>query len=49
MMSQEDIQRDYFDEEEERERGYREGRKKIPIRIWGINSDKMKKYWVEYL
>lgn len=29
------------------ERG--EGRKKVPIRIWGINSEKTKKYWVEYL
>ena len=27
----------------------REGRKKIPIRLWGINSEKTKKYWVEYL
>lgn len=25
------------------------GRKKIPIRIWGINSEKTKKYWLEYL
>lgn len=24
-------------------------RKKVPIRIWGINSEKIKKYWVEYL
>lgn len=27
----------------------REGRKKVPIRIWGINSEKTKKYWIEYL
>lgn len=27
----------------------REGRKKIPIRLWGINSEKTKKYWVQYL
>ena len=24
-------------------------RKKVAIRIWGINSEKIKKFWVEYL
>lgn len=37
------------DSEEEMKEEIREGRKKIPIRIWGINSEKTKKYWLEYL
>lgn len=37
------------DSEEEVKVEGKEGRKKVPIRIWGINSEKTKKYWLEYL
>jgi len=40
---------DDSDEDIEMREEAREGRKKIPIRLWGINSEKTKKYWCEYL
>ena len=35
------------DEDEKNER--KESKKKSPVRLWGINSERIKKYWVEYL
>ena len=35
------------DEDEKSER--KEPKKKSPVRLWGINSERIKKYWVEYM
>jgi len=35
------------DDDEKSEK--KESRKKSPVRLWGINSERIKKYWVEYL
>jgi hypothetical protein len=29
--------------------GRRETKKKSPVRLWGINSERIKQYWVKYL
>ena len=38
-----------LDSDEEQKSEKKESKKKSPVRIWGINSERIKKYWVEYL
>ncbi len=40
---------DVLDSDEEDRAEKKETRKKSPVRLWGINSERIKKYWVEYL
>lgn len=40
---------DVLDSDEEDRIEKKETRKKSPVRLWGINSERIKKYWVEYL